>query len=202
MFQRFAVRPDGTTNGPLQPGFPEFDEHGNRIVNGDRVKLGSPIPDWTWGLTLTADWRNFDFNMFFQGVVGVDIFDITTRSDIPRGNMPAWWMDRWHGEGTSDRIPRIVAGTANSNNWRVSDLWIRNGDFVRLRNIQLGYTLPQHITQVASIQSLRLWVGAENLITFTRFEGLDPEIGTASGVSRMGNYPQARTLNFGLGVTF
>ena len=208
MFQRFAARElDANGNavgdsGILRPGTWQFDDNGNRIINGDRVKLGTPIPDWTWGLTLTADWRNWDFNVFFQGVVGVDIFDITTRVDIPRGNMPAWWMDRWHGEGTSDRIPRIVAGQPNTNNWRVSDLWVRNGDFVRMRNIQLGYTLPQHITQMASIQNLRLWVGGENLLTFTRFEGLDPEIGSASGVSRMGNYPQARTVNFGLGVTF
>ena len=202
MFQRFAVRPDGTTNGPLLPGSPAFDEHGNRIVNGDRVKLGTPIPDWTWGFTLTADYRNWDFNVFFQGVVGVSIFDITTRGDIPRGNMPTWWMDRWHGEGTSDRIPRIVAGQPNTNNWRVSDLWIRNGDFVRMRNIQVGYTIPRHISQVANIQRARLWVGGENLITWTRFEGLDPEIGAAYGVSRMGNPPQARTVTFGLGVTF
>ena len=211
MFQRFAVRPDGTTNGPLLPGSPEFDEHGNRVVNGDRVKLGTPIPDWTWGLTLTADFRNWDFSMFWQGVVGADIFDISTRdSDIPNGNRPAWWMDRWHGEGTSDRIPRFVSGTANVNNWRVSDLWVRSGDFVRLRNIQLGYTIPRHITQMASIEALRLWVGAENLLTFTRFEGLDPEIGgTAAeggspnhGISRLGTYPQARTINFGLGLTF
>ncbi|MDR0333456.1 MAG: TonB-dependent receptor [Dysgonamonadaceae bacterium] len=174
---------------------------------GDREMIGKPVPDWTFGATITADYKGFDFNIFFQGVYGVDIFDITRRGDIPTSNRPAWWMGRWHGEGTSNRIPRLH-DAADQNNWRVSDLWLQDASYIRLRNIQLGYTLPSNITNIASIERLRLWVGAENLVTWTKFNGFDPEIGAGNGtnpmigVSRMGNYPQARIVNFGLGVTF
>jgi hypothetical protein len=180
---------------------------GSAGVKGDREIIGKPIPDWVFGITLTADYKNFDFSVFFQGVQGVEIFDITNRADIPRGNLPAWQMNRWHGEGTSNTLPRLVSGTANTSNWRVSDLYIRDGSYIRLKNIQLGYTLPSHITQIANVDRLRLWVGAENLLTFTKYDGFDPEISGSGGspvlgVSQMGNYPQARTVNFGLGITF
>jgi TonB-linked SusC/RagA family outer membrane protein len=173
----------------------------DQITSDDRQVIGKPNPDWVFGLTLTADYKGFDFYAFLQGVYGCEIFDVIRRADMPKGNMPSWMLDRWTGPGTSDRIPRLSSGEPN-NNWRASDLYIQDGSYTRLKNIQIGYTLPGNITRQASIERLRLWIGAENLLTFTKYDGYDPEIGSESGVSRMGNYPQARTLNIGVGITF
>jgi hypothetical protein len=175
---------------------------GTATEAGDRQMIGKPIPDWTYGATLTVDYKGFDLYLFVQGVYGVEIFDLTRRSDVPKANLTTEWLDRWHGEGTSNKFPRIVSGTSNTNNWRASDLYIKDGSFARLKNVQLGYTLPSHITQKVSVDRLRIWVGAENLLTFTKYNGYDPEIGSDHGVSRMGNYPQARTLNFGVEISF
>lgn len=190
-------------NQSAKPGDVRFvDTNGDKnIDDNDRKMIGKPIPDWTYGLTLTADYKGFDFYAFFQGVEGNQIFDISKRSDIPRQNLPAWELDRWTGPGTSNKIPRLVAGEANRN-WRASDLYIKDGAFTRLKNIQLGYTLPANITRKASIQRLRLWIGAENLLTFTKYDGFDPEIGDEQLGVDMGIYPQARTVSFGVGISF
>lgn len=174
------------------------------IDSHDKKMIGKPVPDWTYGFTLTAAYKGFDFNIFFQGVTGNDIFDISRRSDISKANLPAWYMDRWTGEGTSNKYPRLASSGADANqNWRISDLYIHDGAFTRIKNIQLGYTLPQAITRKATIERLRLWVGAENLFTFTKYNGFDPEIADKqNGVSIMGNYPIARTINCGVGITF
>ena len=176
-------------------------EPDGKITPDDRQMLGKAAPDWTYGLTLTADYKGFDFYMFFQGVYGCEIFDIARRTDVPLGNMPTWMLDRWAGEGTSNKYPRLAAD--RNSNWRASDLYIKDGAFTRVKNVQLGYTLPQHITRKASVERLRLWVGAENLFTFTKYNGYDPEIGAEQmGVSMMGNYPVPRTINCGVGITF
>jgi len=157
-----------------------------------------------FGLTLSADWKGFDINMFFQGSIGNDIFDLSQRGDITNMNRPAWILDRWVGEGTSNRIPRMTAANANRN-WRSSDLYIKDGSFVRLKNMQLGYTLPDQITKKVSVQKLRIYVAAENLLTFTGYDGFDPEIAsgdwTTIGIDR-GIYPQSRTISLGANITF
>jgi len=117
---------------------------------------------------------------------------------------------RWTGEGTSNSTPRFSWADDNGN-WLSSDLYVKNGDYLRLRNIQIGYTLPQKLTKKVLISSLRLYAAAENLLTFTKYEGFDPEIsnvgtsvgdtGTSSGIDR-GIYPQARTFTFGLNLKF
>jgi TonB-linked SusC/RagA family outer membrane protein len=173
----------------------------NAINNDDRIMIGKPIPDWIYGLTLTADYKGFDLFVFFQGIYGNEIFDISKRADIPKQNLPAWMLDRWTGPGTSNKYPRLVAGEANRN-WRASDLYIKDGAYTRLKNIQFGYTLPANITRMASIDKLRLWIGAENLLTFTKYDGFDPEIGDEQQGVDMGIYPQARVVNFGIGITF
>ncbi len=179
-----------------------------KIDDKDRTKIGRGVPDWTYGLTLNAAWRGFDFYAFFQGTVGSDIFDISQRADIPAANRPAWVLDRWTGEGTSNKIPRATSVDTNRN-WRSSDLYVKNGDYCRLKNIQLGYTLPTSIVSKAGVENLRLFVAAENLITFTSYkDGFDPEIGDSEGNGKnnqgmdKGNYPQARTFQFGASITF
>ncbi|MCR5077174.1 MAG: TonB-dependent receptor [Prevotella sp.] len=172
-----------------------------KINNDDRTNIGNGTPKWTFGLNFNAEWKGFDFNMFWQGVTGVDVFDATRRTDIASSNYPSWMLQRWTGEGTSNRIPRLSNGDAN--NWQSSDLYIYDGAYLRLKNISLGYTLPQNLTQRFFVQRLRVFVMAENLITWTKYHGFDPEIssgGTSLGVD-YGVYPQARTWTLGFNIT-
>jgi hypothetical protein len=187
-----------------RPGDTRFvDVNGDgQITSDDRTKIGKGTPDWTFGLNLNAEWKGFDFNAFFQGVAGADIFDATYRSDIGSGNYPTWMLNRWTGEGTSNKYPILRAG--DNTNWQVSDLYICDGSYLRLKNISLGYTLPQSITRQVRIDRLRLYVMAENLITWTKYWGFDPEIssgGTSLGIDK-GIYPQARTWTIGVNVSF
>ena len=187
-----------------QPGDVRFKDINNDGIldDKDREIIGKPVPDWTFGFTFSTDYKGIDFHLFLQGIQGVEIFDIVRRTDFPEANLPTWFMDRWTGPGTSDKYPRIVSGEAN-NNWRASDLYIKDGSYLRIKNIQIGYTVPQLYTKKAGMERVRIWIGSENLFTFTKYDGFDPEIGDGQiGVSRMGNYPVARTLNCGIGITF
>ena len=186
------------------PGDVRFvDIDGNGVITeDDRTDIGKGMPDWTFGFNFNASWKNFDFSMMWQGTAGNDIFDATRRTDISASNLPSWMLERWTGEGTSNRIPHFVLG--DNVNWQSSDLYVYNGSYLRLKNIQLGYTLPQNITNKAFISSLRVYVAAENLLTFTKYHGFDPEIssgGTSLGID-YGVYPQARVFTVGLNLNF
>lgn len=202
---RSYVNKDGEMIMPnAVPGDTRFvDVNGDgKISADDRTNIGNGTPDWTFGLNLNADWKGFDLNLFFQGVAGADVFDATYRADVPSGNYPSWMLGRWTGEGTSNKYPRLASG--NADNWMVSDLFVCDGSYLRLKNITLGYTLPRSLTNSLSIQRLRFYVQAENLITWTKYWGFDPEISsgaTSLGVDR-GVYPQARTFTVGLNLSF
>ncbi|WP_430973130.1 SusC/RagA family TonB-linked outer membrane protein [Sunxiuqinia rutila] len=174
------------------------------ITDDDKTKIGKGMPDWTYGFTVGAEWKQFDFNMFWQGSLGNDIFDFSQRGDIPAMNRPSWILDRWTGEGTSNSIPRMT-NQNNNRNWRSSDLYIKNGSYARLKNVQLGYSLPTELLHKASISRLRVFVSAENLFTITDYDGFDPEVAsggyTTIGIDR-GIYPQSRTINIGANITF
>ena len=173
-----------------------------KIDGNDQTKIGKGTPDWTFGLNVNAEWRRFDFNMFWQGTQGNDIYDATMRVDRAGLNLPRWILGRWTGEGTSNTVPRYQIG--NGQNLVSSDLYVVDGSYLRLKNISLGYTLPHELTQKVFINSLRVYVMAENLITWTKYHGYDPEIssgGTSLGVD-YGVYPQARTWTLGLNVSF
>ena len=186
-----------------QPGDLKFvDVNGDgRITSDDRTNIGNGTPDWTFGLDIYAEWKGFDLSAFFQGVYGADVFDATYRQDIASGNYPTWVLSRWTGEGTSDRIPMLKQG--DSKNWVCSDIYIQDGSYTRLKNITLGYTLPKQYTRKVGVSRLRLFTMAENLFTWTRYWGFDPEIGSGStsmGVD-YGVYPQARTYTIGFNIT-
>ncbi|MDR0574906.1 MAG: TonB-dependent receptor [Tannerella sp.] len=174
------------------------------VDDEDRTKTGKGMPDWTFGLTIGAEWKGFDVNLFLQGTAGNDLFDFSQRGDIPAMNRPSWILDRWCGEGTSNKIPRMTKNNENGN-WRSSDLYIKDGSYIRLKTAQLGYTLPASLTRKVSIQKLRLYVSAENLLTFAGYDGFDPEIAAGSyttiGVDK-GIYPQSRTIFVGANITF
>ena len=180
----------------------------NKINSDDRTNIGNGIPDWTFGLTFDAEWKGFDLSLFFQGVSGVDIFDATYRQDIASGNYPTWVLQRWTGEGTSNTVPSL----GDSKNWVCSDMYIQDGSYLRLKNITLGYTLPRSLTNKIGISRLRLYARAENLFTWTKYWGFDPEIGANfddntqkhnteyTGID-YGVYPQARTFTLGFNIS-
>ena len=198
---------DGNLMQPsAQPGDVRFvDVNGDGYVNdNDRTMIGKGMPDWTAGLTMSADWKGIDLTLFFQGSFGNDVFDYCMRGDIPAQNRPGWVLDRWIGEGTSNRIPRMTNANPNQN-WRSSDLWVKDGSYVRLKTAQLGYTFPAKWMKVVFIKNFRVYVAGENLLTFTKYEGFDPEMAsdgyTTIGVDR-GIYPQSRTITLGASITF
>ena len=182
--------------------FVDFDKNG-QINDKDKTMIGKGTPDWTFGLNLNASWKNIDFSMLLSGAMGQEIMDVTRRLDCRYVNLPAEFMNRWHGEGTSNTMPRF-SWANNNDNWRVSDLYVHNGSYARIKNIQLGYTLPSYLTQKIFIQKLRFYVAAENLLTMTSYKGLDPELNgdeRSNGIDR-GYYPQARTFTVGVNLNF
>ncbi|MBR1688937.1 MAG: TonB-dependent receptor [Prevotella sp.] len=194
-----------TVNANPVPGDVRFlDTDGDGVITeNDRVRIGKGTPDWTYGINIAAEWRGFDFSAMLQGVWGNDIFDATRRVDVEKQNLPAWMLGRWTGEGTSNKYPRFVYGD-KTQNWAASDLYLTDGAYMRLKNIQLGYTLPKNILRQIGIDRLRVFVAAENLLTISKYAGMDPEISsgaTSLGVD-YGVYPQARTWTVGFNLGF
>ena len=188
-----------------QPGdFRWKDINGDGVIDdNDRTKLGKGIPDWTFGLTITMDWKGFDFSMLLQGQLGAQTLNVTRRTDLYYINLPKSILNRWTGEGSTNMYPRFAFDSANEN-YRVSDYWMEDASFLRARNIQLGYTLPSNITKKAFISRLRFYAQVENAFTLTKYTGCDPEVSGGFrevGVDR-GVYPQNRTVTFGLNLTF
>jgi len=163
----------------------------------DRTLIGDGNPDYTFGLGMDIKWKNFDFSIFGQGVAGNEISNITRRFDLVGANYSATVLNRWTGEGTSNNYPRLIQTDPNRNFSRSSDFYIENGSFVRLRNVQLGYNLPDNILDKLGIGKTRLYVSMNNLFTFTNYTGFDPEI--VGGVDR-GQYPNPRTVLFGVNI--
>ncbi len=189
----------GTSSNPGDFRF--VDTNGdNKINSDDRTNIGNGVPDWTFGLNFNVDWKGFDFDVFFQGVKGADVFDATYRQDIASGNYPTWVLQRWTGEGTSNTVPTL----GDSKNWVCSDMYIQDGSYLRLKYITLGYTISPYLTNKIGINRLRIFARGENLFTWTKYWGFDPEIGsgaTSLGVD-YGVYPQARTYTVGFNVSF
>jgi TonB-linked SusC/RagA family outer membrane protein len=200
----------GSTGQLLQPrarpGDVRFvDVNGDGVINeDDRTMIGNPTPDWTIGFNASFEYKDFDLSMLFTGAFGHEIFNGTQRQDLRYTNRTDAILDRWTGEGTSNEIPRYTWIDVN-NNYRVSDLYIEDGSYLRLKNIQLGYTLPKSILTKIKTSVWRFYVSAENLLTITKYTGTDPEIGAMSsfdiGIDRA-VYPQARTFRVGTTITF
>ncbi|MBI9040782.1 MAG: TonB-dependent receptor [Lutibacter sp.] len=180
----------------------DTDDNG-KIEDTDKQYLGSPIPKYTFGFNLNMDYKSFDVSMSFQGVAGNKIFQGLRRIDL--GSAPNYQtkaLDRWVGEGTSNTYPRLTTADTNLNFSRFSDFYLEDGDYLRLKVIQLGYSLPSATISKIGAQKLRLFVTAENLLTFTKYTGYDPEIGGSTfGIDR-GYYPQAKSFMFGANIQF
>ncbi len=175
-----------------------LDINNDGVINDDdRTMIGDPTPDWTFGLTMGAKYKRFDLNVFFQGVTGNEIYNATHRYDLPIANQTTDIIDRWVGEGTSNVLPRVTTNDLNRN-YRSSDLYVESGAYLRIKNLQLGYTMDKDLIARLPFQSLRAYVSMDNLITLTGYKGFDPEI--VGGVDR-GIYPQARTFIVGLDIS-
>ena len=175
------------------------------ITNDDQTYIGNPFPDFTYGGNIDLQWKQFDLGVFLQGMQGNDIYNATVRYDFTYVNRPVSSLNRWTGPGTSNSEPRVSLEDPNQNA-RLSDRFVEDGSYFRIKNLQLGYALPSSALKRIHFEKFRVYVSAQNLYTFTRYSGMDPEIGAYGGPLNsgidVGFYPQARTYLGGVNVTF
>jgi TonB-linked SusC/RagA family outer membrane protein len=186
----------------------------NQLSDADRVNLGSPWPNLMYGMNMDLTYKGFDLNVMFQGISGSEIFHANKRSIYPLKyfggsgvvNAAKEALNRWTpGSGRND-LPRLAYTDSNGNFANSSSFYIEDGDYMRIRNLTLGYRIPEGLVKKTGvIQGLRFYVNAQNLFTFTQYSGFDPEIGSTdplqSGVDD-GVYPQPRTFMAGVNVSF
>ncbi len=189
----------GTAPGDIR--FLDLDNNG--VINADdRTFIGNPSPKWSFSMNNSFTYKDFDLQIFLQGVAGNNIYNANRiwqeSMSVPQ-NQTVKVLDRWTGEGTSHSVPRAVYSDPNQNT-RHSDRFIENGSYLRLKNLTLGYTLPRSLSQKAYLQTLRVYVSCQNLFTLTRYSGFDPEV-DVSGVD-LSTYPVTRTVSFGVNVKF
>lgn len=192
-----------TDNPTVQPGdirFKDLDNNG-KIDDNDHDFLGSPIPRFTYGFTLNGEYKGFNFSMLFHGVQDVQHFNDLKKIlnyDTRPFNHTTEMLGYWHGEGTSNSIPR-PSFTDNGGS-RISSIFVEDASFFRLKNVELGYSFAKLLKKINSpISDLKIYVSAENLFTVTSYSGLDPE---STDLIDYGTYPQARSFLFGVNVKF
>ncbi len=198
-----AVVQDGAQPGDLR----YVDQNGDGVINfsddSDRVRIGSPIPDVTIGFNFNVSYKNFDLSGNIYAALGQEIIRNYERQQ-PYANQLSYVINRWTGPGSTDVYPRVTTGATRNNVF--SDFFVEDGSFVRLRNIQFGYTFPEKWLKAAKVQSLRIYVSANNLVTLTNYLGFDPDIGNFGGVLAAGVdygfYPQAQTIMGGFNIKF
>jgi TonB-linked SusC/RagA family outer membrane protein len=173
-----------------------------QITSDDRTFLGNPTPPWTFGFTASASFKQFDIRVFGQGVAGNKIFQGLRRLDILTANYTTAALGRWTGPGTSNTYPRLDDSDPNHNFTYPSSFYLSNGSYFRIKTLQLGYTLPTKLANRFGMGRTRFYISGNNLVTFTKYTGFDPEIGGSSfGIDR-GIYPQARSFMLGWDISF
>jgi TonB-dependent starch-binding outer membrane protein SusC len=213
IFQSASEIASSPTQAGAAPGdirFKDLDKNG--VINtADQQIIGSAQPKYFGGVTNTFSWKGFELSALFQFMYGNQIYN-NTRAFAEGMNSVfgqyASILKRWTPQNPHNdiRYPRAVFGDP-ANNRRTSDRWLEDGSYLRLRNIALGYNFPSSITQKLKISRLRVYVQGQNLVTWTKYSGFDPEISTfgetttAAGTDFL-TFPQARQVSFGLNVTF
>ncbi len=204
--------PDANGNRLVQPGdirFKDLNGDGN-ITAADRTVIGNPYPKLNYGINLNGAYKNFDFNVFINGVSGNDVYN-TNIYDLEGMNTlfnsSTSILDRWTTSNPSTTIPR-AQGTPR--NVAISDRFVEDGSFTRLKNLTVGYTIPDSSTLSKYVSKFRIYVSGQNLITLTDYSGLDPEIGNSTvindtryevGIDR-GTYPQPKSILAGVQISF
>lgn len=199
-----------TQEGSMRPGDLRFvdlsgaegDPDGLVNLDYDRQVIGNPFPDVTLSLNTNLEWKNFDFNMFWQGVIGKDLYNqgpMVVPFFNDNGNV---WKEmaenRWTIDNPTNNNPRINYDTKTANTR--SSYYVYDASFVRLKNVELGYSFPSRWMKKANISKLRIYAGIQNALTITNFPGWDPERPSTNIASEV--YPQVRVYNFGLNVSF
>ncbi len=184
------------------------DTDGNGIVNAeDKVILGNPIPDFSYGLNLNLAYKDFDMTMFFQGVAGNEIFNqmkYTYYFDYSN-NCVTDVLNAWSETNKDTNIPIMKTANTNGGNSLPSEFYVEDGAYFRCKNLQIGYTLPKKVLDKLSFTNLRFYVGVQNLFTITGYSGYDPEVSSNVLFSRgidNSSYPNARTYTFGFNASF
>lgn len=173
-----------------------------KIDTDDRTFIGDPTPNWSYGFTTSIGYKGIDLVLFGQGAGGNQIYNGLRRLDIPTSNWTTKALNRWTGAGTSNDFPRLTNTDPNHNFSNPSTFYLENGDYFRIKVLQIGYTLPVSLLTKAHLQKVRFYVSGNNLVTFTKYTGFDPEIGGGSyGIDR-GFYPQARSFTAGVNLNF
>jgi TonB-linked SusC/RagA family outer membrane protein len=196
------AKQDENLTAPGDLKYEDFD--GNGVINGDdRQIVGNTVPQYYYGVNLDFGWRGFDFSALFQGIADVDRY-LTGQFVHPfatndRTLTPTDWLDRWTPENTDATMPRVIIGGDYGWNYVGSTFWMQDGSFLRLKNLQIGYTVPSSLTTRIGISQLRIYGNGQNLFTLTDYSGYDPET-TQTG--QLVGYPNTKILSVGLQVTF
>ena len=194
----------------IKPGDVHFvDINGDgKIDDKDRVRLGDPNPRFMYGFHGAANYGNFDLSFNFAGVADVQLFNADRLAGLDASENFNWYAEqkgRWHGEGTSNSIPRLTRNNLN-NNYRSSDLWVQNGAYLSLKSISLGYTLTKKNIGNVQFPDIRIYVSSYNVFYITKYQGYTPELGYTNGNLQRGvdvaQYPQARNFTVGATINF
>ena len=191
----------GAEASPGDFRYKDLDENGV-IDERDRTYLGDPIPDYTFGINLGVKFRQFDFSLYAFASVGQEMVRNYERVQL-YANRLDYYIERWRGEGTSATVPRLTTRPTTNN--VLSDFFIEDASFVRLQNVQLGYSLSNSIVEKMKIDNLRFYITAENLITLTKYKGYDPAASSGAPIGGgidNGFYPIPATLTAGLNLKF
>ncbi|NLR57450.1 TonB-dependent receptor [Chitinophaga polysaccharea] len=197
----------GKTGAPIQPNAKPgdvryVDLNGDGVIDAnDKTKIGDPNPDFTFGFNITLGWKGFDFSVQASGVTGNQLVQ-SWRSPGGFANYSTEILGRWHGAGTSNRIPRV---TEDGVNWaQFSDLYIYDGKFLRINNITLGYDFSR-LAKKSYLGKVRVYASVQNAFILTKYKGMDPEVGYNEGFSSgvdVGYYPRPRTFMVGANFRF
>ncbi|TDP58292.1 SusC/RagA family TonB-linked outer membrane protein [Flavobacterium dankookense] len=202
----------GTASGQTYLGDYKYKDVNNDGVvdTNDRTFIGNPHPDFTFGFTNNFKYKNFDLSIFLQGSYGNDILNLTRRSGTANSilgqNLFVESANYWTPTNTNTDIPRPI-NLENNTNYNISDRYVEDGSYLRVQNLTFGYNLPQDLISVIKMSRVRLYASVQNLYTFTKYSGYDPEIGSfnqsplLSGIDN-GRYPSPRTYSFGINVEF
>lgn len=195
---------NGILQADVKPGDVKYVDANSdgRINNSDKGNLGSGLPEVTVGFNISMDYKGFDFSVNAYGAIGSEIVQSYRNHSNKQANYTSAILDRWTGEGTSNRMPRV---TETNVNWQFSDLYIHDGDYLRIANIAIGYDFAKLLKQ-KNISRMRFYLQGQNLFTFTKYNGMDPEIGygTQSWVSGvdLGYYPRPKIVMAGVNLSF
>ncbi|KGO93734.1 SusC/RagA family TonB-linked outer membrane protein [Flavobacterium subsaxonicum] len=194
-----VIQPDAV---PGDFKWKDLNDDGQITDDDDRKYLGNPLPNFTYGLTINLEYQGFDLMAFGQGVSGNKVFQGLRRLDLGNANWQTNALERWTGEGTSNTYPRLSTSDNNKNFTRMSNFYLQDGDYFRIKIIQLGYSLPADLIKQVGLSKTRIYVTTENLFTFTKYTGYDPEIGGDVGGIDRGYYPQAKSFMLGCNLAF